>query len=135
MKFKGTVALTAAFIVIVLYYFLIDVPTEERKREEKTRSAKVLPFDSVNVERFSIIKEKKTIALKRSGADGWQMTKPVDAKGDSGAISTFLSFLNNLNFTRVIEKSPEDLSTFGLDAPALKVLLSMKNGHMVMNKI
>ena len=54
MKFKGTVALTAAFIVIVLYYFLIDVPTEERKIEEKTRSAKVLLFDSDNVEAFSI---------------------------------------------------------------------------------
>ena len=69
MKFKGTVALTAAFIGIVLYYFLIDIPTEERKREEKIRSEKVLPFDSDNVETFSIIKEKKTIVLKRIGTD------------------------------------------------------------------
>jgi len=129
MKFKGTVALTTAFIGIVLYYFLIDVPTEERKREEKIRSEKVLPFDSDNVEIFSIIKEKNTIALKRSGADEWQMTKPVNAKGDSGAVSTFLSFISNLSFTRVVEESPKNLNTFGLDTPVIKITLSTKEGE------
>ena len=46
MKFKGTVLLTVAFIGIVLYYFLVDVPTTEQKKKEKIRSEKVLPFDS-----------------------------------------------------------------------------------------
>ena len=124
MRFKGTVALTAAFILIVLYYFLIDAPTEERKREEKIRSEKVLLFDSDNVETFSIIKEKKTIVLKRIGTDEWQMTEPVDAKGDSGAISTFLSFLSNLSFTRVVEESTKNLSTFCLDTPVMEFTTS-----------
>ena len=96
MRFKGTVALTAAFILIVLYYFLIDAPTEERKREEKIRSGKVLLFNSDNVEAFSIARGKKTIALKRSGINEWQMTEPIDAKGDSGAVSAFLSLLDSL---------------------------------------
>ena len=56
------------------------------------------------------------------------MTEPVQAKGDSPAVSGFLSFLNNLNFTRVVEESPKNLSTFGLDAPNLKVILSMNDG-------
>ncbi|MDP7557536.1 MAG: DUF4340 domain-containing protein, partial [Nitrospinaceae bacterium] len=128
MKFKGTIALTVAFVGIVLYYFLVDVPTEKREKEEKIRSEKVLPFKPGNVDTFSIIKNKSSITLKRSGTDGWRMTSPVDAKGDSAAASTYLSFINNLSFTRLVDDSPKDLSVFGLNIPALEVSLSMKNG-------
>jgi len=129
MKFKGTVVLTLIFIGIVLYYFLIDIPTEERNKEEKIRLGKVLPFDSSNIKAFSIVKNKITIKLKRLSTGEWQMTEPVEAKGDSGAISTFLSFLSNLNFSRVVEESPKNLSTFGLQAPVMEVTLLTKEGE------
>lgn len=129
MKFKETIALMAAFIGIVLYYFLIDVPTEKRDKEEKIRSKKVLLFDSGDVEAFSIIKGNNSITLKRSGTNQWQMTSPVDAKGDSATASNFLSSLSILSFTRVVEDSPKDLAIFGLDTPALEITLSLKNGE------
>ena len=128
MKFKGTVLLVATFIGIVLYYFLIDIPAEKLKKEEKNRSEKALPFELEHVKKISIIKKGNTISLKRSGKDEWEMTKPLQAKGDSAEVTTFLSFLNNLNFVRVVEALPKDLSIFGLDTPYLKVILSMKNG-------
>ena len=129
MRFKGTAALAVVFIGIVLYYFLIDLPSEKREKEEKDRSEKVILFDSEDVKTISIVKGENTVLLKRSGAGAWQMTAPVDAKGDSIAVSDFLSFLNSLNFTRVVEESPKNLSTFGLDTPSLKVILSMTNGE------
>ena len=128
MRFKGTAALAVVFIGIVLYYFLIDLPSEKRENEEKNRLEKVILFDSENVKAISFIKEENTVELKRLGADEWQVTAPVNAKGDSPAVSDFLSFLNNLTFTRVVEESPKNLSTFGLDTPNLKVILSMNDG-------
>jgi len=128
MRFQGTAALAVVFIGIVLYYFLIDLPSEKREKEEKNRLEKVILFDSENVKTISFIKEENTVELKRLGADEWQVTAPVDAKGDSPAVSDFLSFLNNLTFTRVVEESPKNLSTFGLDTPNLKVILSMNDG-------
>ena len=128
MRFKGTAALAAVFIGIVFYYFLIDLPSEQRKQEEKDRAEKVILFDSENVKGISFTKGEITIALKRLGIDEWQMTAPVNAKGDASAVSDFVSFLNNLNFTRVVEESPKDLAPFGLDTPDLKIILSMKNG-------
>ena len=129
MRFKGTAALAAVFIGIVFYYFLIDLPSEKRKKEEKDRSEKVILFDPENVKAISFIKGENTITLKRLGTDEWQVTAPIDAKGDAPAVSAFLSFLNNLNFTRVVEESPKDLTPFGLDTPALKIILSMNNGE------
>ena len=130
MRFKGTAVLAAVLIGIVSYYFLIDLPSEKRKQEEKDRAEKVILFDpSKNVKSISFIKGEITIALKRLGIDEWQMTAPVNAKGDAPAVSGFLSFLNNLNFTRVVEESPKDLTPFGLDTPDLKIILSMNNGE------
>ena len=129
MRFKGTAALAAVFIGIVFYYFLIDLPSEKRKKEDKDRSEKVILFDSENVKAISFIKGENTITLKRLGTDEWQMTAPIDAKGDAPAVSAFLSFLNNLNFTRVVEESPKDLIPFGLNTPSLKIILSMDNGE------
>ena len=128
MKFKGTAALAVVFIGIVLYYFLIDLPSEKREKEEKNRLEKVILFDSENVKAITFIKEENTVELKRLGADEWQVTAPINTKGDSPAVSDFLSFLNNLTFTRVVEESPKNLSTFGLDTPNLKVILSMNDG-------
>ena len=129
MRFKGTAALAAVFIGIVFYYFLIDLPSEQRKQEEKDRAEKVILFDSENVKTISFIKGEISIKLKRLGIDEWQMTAPVNANGDAPAVSAFLSFLNNLNFTRVVEESPKDLTPFGLDTPDLKIILSMNNGE------
>jgi len=129
MRFKGTAALAVVFIGIVLYYFLIDLPSEQRKQEEKDRAEKVILFDSENVKAISFIKGEISIKLKRLGTDEWQVTAPIDAKGDAPAVSAFLSFLNNLNFTRVVEESPKDLTPFGLDTPDLKIILSINNGE------
>ena len=129
MRFKGTAALAAVFIGIVFYYFLIDLPSEQRKQEEKAQAEKVILFDSGDVKAISFIKGENTITLKRLGTDEWQVTAPIDAKGDAPAVSAFLSFLNNLNFTRVVEESPKDLTPFGLDTPDLKIILSMNNGE------
>ena len=124
MRFKGTAALAVVFIGIVLYYFLIDLPSEKRKNKEKDRAEKIILFDSENVKGISFSKGEITIALKRLGIDEWQMTTPVNAKGDASAVSDFVSFLNNLNFTRVVEESPKDLTPFGLNTPSLKIILS-----------
>jgi len=129
MRFKGTALLAAVLVGIVSYYFLIDLPSEKRKNKEKDRAEKVILFDSENVKGISFTKGEITIALKRLGIDEWQMTAPVNAKGDASAVSGFVSFLNNLNFTRVVEESPKDLAPFGLDTPDLKIILSMKNGE------
>ena len=129
MRFKGTAALAAVFIGIVFYYFLIDLPSEKRKKEEKDRSEKVILFDPENVKAISFIKGEISIKLKRLGIDEWQMTAPVNANGDAHAVSDFLSFFKNLNFTRVVEESPKDLTPFGLNTPDLQIILSMDNGE------
>ncbi len=128
MKFKGTIWLTAAFIGLVLYHFLIDVPTEKRQKKEKARSEKVLLFEAEDVESLTLSGKNGPVTLERVDANKWKMTEPVEALGDSTTVSDFLSLLKQLNFIRVVEETPADISVFGLDTPSLQISLSLKNG-------
>ena len=128
MKFKGTIWLTAAFIGLVLYHFLIDVPTEKRQKEEKARSEKVLLFEAEDVESLTLSGKNSPVTLERIDASAWKMTEPVEALGDSTTVSDFLSLLKQLNFVRIVEETPADISVFGLDTPSLQISLSLKNG-------
>ncbi|MFQ5449818.1 MAG: DUF4340 domain-containing protein [Nitrospinaceae bacterium] len=126
MKFKGTIWLSAAFFGIVLYYFLVDLPTEKKHKEEKERSEKVLLFDRKDVEGFSLTKGEQTLQLQRKGEEGWKLLQPLKAEADKEAAASYLSRLEDARFSRVVEESPKDPAVYGLKTPSLKITLKLK---------
>ena len=63
MKFKGTALMTAVFLSLVIYYFFVDLPAEQKKVKEKEIAGKVFPFKTKNIKNFSLNKEDQTITL------------------------------------------------------------------------
>ena len=126
MKFKGTIWMTVAFLGIVLYYYLVDIPAEKKQSEEKARAEKILLFDTDQVENLILEKKNETFHLKRKGPDDWELLKPVQAKADMHTASSFLSFLQSARFSRVVEDSANDLAVYGLKEPSLKITLQLK---------
>ncbi len=126
MKFKGTVWMAAALLGIVLYYYLVDVPAEKKQIEEKERAGKILLFETAQVDEIILEKKDESLHLKRTGPDGWELLKPVQAKGDSSTASAFLSFLQSARFSRVVDDSAKDLSVYGLQDPSIKITLQLK---------
>ena len=61
MKFKGTLWMAAAFLGIVLYYYLVDVPAVKKQTQEKERAEKILLFETEQVEEFRLVKKDQTI--------------------------------------------------------------------------
>ena len=101
MKFKGTVWMAAAFLGIVLYYYLIDIPAEKKQSLEKERAEKILLFETGRVEEFILGKKDATFHLKRKGPDNWELLKPVRAKADTHTASSFLSLLQSARFSSI----------------------------------
>ena len=128
MKFKGTVWMAAAFLGIVLYYYLVDIPAEKEQSEEKERAEKILLFETGQVEEFILGKKNETLHLKRKGPDDWELLKPVRAKADTQTVSSFLSLLQSARFSRVVEDSAGDLAVYGLNDPSMKITLQLKDG-------
>lgn len=84
------------FWVIVLIglggaFFLFDKKQEEVKQVNEA-NLKLLPFAVKDISEFWIanLKENTRISVAR-GNDGWQVTQPLSAKGDTKAIDKFLT--------------------------------------------
>ncbi|MDA0692778.1 MAG: DUF4340 domain-containing protein [Nitrospinae bacterium] len=127
MKFKGTLWMAAAFLGIVLYYYLVDVPAVKKQTQEKERAEKILLFETEQVEEFRLVKKDQTLYLKRTSPDTWELLEPVRAKADGQTVNSFLSFLQSARYSRTVEDSAKDLAVYGLQAPSLTIRLRLKD--------
>ena len=127
MKFKGTLWMLLVLVAFSVYYFLIELPQEKKQQEEKKRSETVLLFEDHALEEFTYSQKDYSFHLKRSGPDAWDLTQPVQAKGDTLAFLDYLAELQILTITRVVEESASDLSNYGLKNPSLKFTLRFKD--------
>jgi len=128
MKFKGTAGMMVVFLSLGVYYFLVDLPTEKKKAQEKEIAGKVLYFKIANIEEFSLIKNKETITLQQTKDSSWSISEPLKAVGDNPETESFLSEIENLEKFRVVEKNPKDLTQYGLENPTFKIHLKFKEG-------
>ena len=117
-----------AFFSIGIYYFLIDLPAEEKKAQEKEIAGKILPLTITNISEFSLIKKDQTITLHQNANNIWNLSQPLEAVGDNPEAKSFLSEIEALEKSRVVESDPKNLSQYGLDAPSFKIHIKFKEG-------
>ncbi len=127
MKFKGTALMAAVFLSLVLYYFFVDLPAEQKEKIEKEYAEKLLPLEMEKVVEFSLTGNSEPIALKRKAPYKWDIIRPLSASGDSPEAEAFISEIENLKKTRVVEENPKDLSIYGLSPPTLKIYFKFEN--------
>lgn len=109
------------------------VLTAVDKEVTQFRNRQLVVFDSSKVERIAITEAAKTLEVSRSGADQWTIEKPAPLPADGGEISSLLSGLSAAQIKEFISEKPEDLESFGLDAPARKIELFLgKEGTRVL---
>ena len=102
--------MTAAFFSLGIYYFLIDLPAEKKKAQEQEIAGKVLPLKIANVSEFSLTKNDQTITLQQNSNNEWNLSQPLKAVGDNPEAESFLSAIEVLEKSRVVESNPNNLS-------------------------
>jgi hypothetical protein len=129
MKFNGTAAMMVAFFSLGIYYFLIDLPAEKRKIQEKEIAEKILPLKAANVSEFTLINKDQTITLQKNADNIWKLFQPLEATVDNPEAESFLTEIDALKKLRVVERDPKNLAQYGLDTPALKIHIKFKEGN------
>ena len=127
MKFRGTALMAAVFLGLVLYYFFVDLPAEQKEKNEQEQAEKLIPLEAEKVVEFSLTGKDKHIALKREALHNWKLTLPFSASGDSTEAEAFISEIASLKKTRTVEEHPKDLSIYGLSSPFLKIHFKFEN--------
>ena len=125
MRLRNTLLLAVVFILLGAYVYLFEF-----KKEQEEKSEKLLRFKEEKVESLILSTPEQEIRLKKEPSGKWQMTHPLEAAADESTVSSILSALNASEVQRTIEKKPslEDLKTFGLDQPEVKVFITLQKG-------
>ena len=127
MRFKGTALMAAVFMSLVLYYFFVDVPAEQKEKKQQEQAEKLLPFQAEEVVEFSLTGKGEPISLRRKDLHKWELALPLTATGDTKEADSFISEIENLKKTRVVEENPKDLSIYGLSSPLFKIHFKLRN--------
>jgi hypothetical protein len=117
-----------AALAIGLYVSNKQKAAEAAKPASTDTNPKILALNDADI---------RQIELKKKGADAtvlsrqngkWQLTAPQTYGADQDTANQLASAAANVSSDSVVEQKAADLANYGLDAPALEVDLTMKDG-------
>ncbi|RME39371.1 MAG: DUF4340 domain-containing protein [Planctomycetota bacterium] len=94
---------------------------------QEFRKDRVMPFEAADVTRFSIRHGQTTHVFARRD-DKWIYEPEPDLPLDKAKVENLLLQVRDLRTPRFVEHTLEDLAPFGLDDPAVEVMVSFKDG-------
>ncbi|MFQ5930512.1 MAG: DUF4340 domain-containing protein, partial [Acidobacteriota bacterium] len=84
------------------------------------RSKKVLAFERSKVQAIEIINPSNEIRLTKQD-DDWVLESPLQERADQSSVSSLLSKLEFAEAQEFVSEQPEELKSYGLDKPKVKV--------------
>jgi len=136
MKFKKTVILLGAFLVLLVVVLFVEKKGKESKA--KGTEEKLVTLASADIEKISFKKDSETLTFKKDDKGEWLILEPLEVKADNYEVSQFADSFAGLRIERIAEKENSDLKKYqipqkevslwvkGKDAP-VKVLIGMEN--------
>ncbi len=131
MRYKGTLILLILVILLGLYLYIIELPSQEKKQQEEDRIQKIVSFEPNEAISLYLSYPKRLtdqeILLEKDSEDKWQIVKPITFPADQPEVESLLSSIGSMKVERVVEEKAQDLKAYGLDQPEIKVSVKLKD--------
>jgi hypothetical protein len=102
----------------------------ELSKGDKGKSEKLLDFKQDEAAAIDLTYPNRAIQIQKDPSGKWKLTQPARADADDSSVGSLLAALAASDVKRTLEKKPgaADLKSFGLEPPAVKVSITLKNG-------
>ncbi len=127
MRWQTTLVAAILLALVGGFYYWYDVRLAPEREKAETRKGRVFTVDTADVTAVELKRPDSTVKAARE-AEGWQLSEPVKARGDRGAIEETLTTVVTAKMDREIDAAPKALADFGLDKPAAEVDMTLKDG-------
>lgn len=127
MRPRAILALAALLGLLGGGYYLVDVRWRPAREQARLAERRVVNFDPARVREIAIDKPGERVVVRGEG-DRWRLVTPVDEPADERAVDGLLSFVRRLEKVRALH-GLDELKTVGLDAPAMRLTLTMADGE------
>jgi hypothetical protein len=121
-----TIVVAILLVIIGGYaYYVSRQPTEQ--------TPKLNPISAGDIQNIELRSRMRDIVIERA-TDGWRFVKPIHGEADRTAADNMADAIANLQITGTISENPGDLAPFGLQNPAVDVIVTTKD-HRVLPTI
>ncbi|NEP59551.1 MAG: DUF4340 domain-containing protein [Symploca sp. SIO2G7] len=125
---RSTSILLGVAIALVTTVAIIETVYNSRTDSGET----LYEFTEDDVAEFTIKREGTTLSFTKTD-DTWQMTAPQQAQADPASVAFLLNSLTSDTIEETISATPDQLTTYGLDAPMAFVELIANNESYVLS--
>lgn len=101
----------------------------EESKPRPDEPPKILAIPEDQIRKIEIRKKDADLTVvQKNDAGKWEMMAPQPLRIDQDAISSMTSTLSSLSADRLIEEKAQDLAVYGLQSPALELVITQKDG-------
>ena len=127
MKRNTLILLLIAAVAGAAVYFLEVKPGKPRDEEPET-SRSAFKFNREDITGISLVRGGQTVNLENQN-NKWVITSPVNAAADEAALNSLVGDLVSARIERELSPSGDELKSYGLSEPAVKLEVKLKSGR------
>ena len=131
MKFKGTTALFVVFLLLAGYVYFTEFRGKEDRQKQEEAKKKAFALDDKDITEISLTYPDRTITGVKKGEKQWQITVPPGLEADSDEWQQLASNVPRIVREDTVAPNAQDLASFGLKDPPVRVSAKLKDGKTV----
>lgn len=124
---KGTWILLLVALALGAYVYFYELPKGTPRDAPKDETKPAFSFAAEDVASVSLTRGDARILFERKN-DEWVITQPVSTRADQGAASSIASGIAEARVSRTLPGSPDKLTSYGLNQPAVTLEVTLKSG-------
>src|SRR5512135_542789 len=110
MRFKGTLVLLAACLLLGVYVYFYEIKGGEQRGKAKEAESQVWKLESKDVQQIDLLSRGQQISARRQGEKNWVLTSPRTLEADSDELDRLANSASNIRRESVIEADAGDLA-------------------------
>ncbi|MBV8054323.1 MAG: DUF4340 domain-containing protein [Deltaproteobacteria bacterium] len=120
-------------IVVVILLAVIGGYAYYVSRQPVEQTPKLNAISAKDIQQIELRSPSRDIVVERT-KDGWRFVKPIQGEADRTTADSMADAIAGLQITSTISESPADLAPFGLQNPAVNIIVTTKD-HRVLPAI
>ncbi len=131
MRFKGTLILLVLFLGLGGYVYFTEYRGKEEKQKQEESKKKTFQVESKDITEISLTYPGSTISGVKKGEKQWEVTAPSGIEADPDEWEQLASSIPKIDREDTVAQNAQDLASFGLKEPAVKLDAKLKDGKTI----
>lgn len=125
---KSTIILLLLAVIGGIAVYYTEIKPGKPRDEEKDTSREAFKLNREDITQIVLTRAGQSVTFENKD-NKWLITQPLSAPADDATLNTIIGDLVSARIARDITASAEELKTYGLSDPKVKLDVKLKNGQ------